>query len=87
MAEHKKYRAWYIPQVPGKAFEVETDSLAEAVKIENLLVDFSIFEYDNHIKPDYSDAGGVDEWDEEEGEWSSLDEDEVEEKLRTAGDL
>jgi hypothetical protein len=85
MAEHKKYRAWYIPQVPGKAFEVETDSLAEAVRIENMLVDFSIFEYDNRIKPDYADAGGVDEWDEEDGEWYTLDESDIEAALDEGG--
>jgi hypothetical protein len=52
----KKYKAWYIPQVPMDSFEVETDNVDFAIKLYETLVKFSIFEYNNKVKPDYSDA-------------------------------
>jgi hypothetical protein len=64
-----KFKAWYIPQVPMKAFEVYAETADEAQAALDLITDFSIFEFDNHIKPDYSDAGGVEEWDEADQEW------------------
>lgn len=64
-----RFKAWYIPQVPMKAFEVETSTAAEAQATLDLITAFSIFEYDNKVKPDYSDAGGVEEWDETDQEW------------------
>lgn len=87
MPEHKKYRTWYIPQVPMPAFEVETDSLREAVLIKETLERFSLFEYDNRVKPDYCDASGISEWDEEDGEWYDIDEDELEQTLGMLGEL
>jgi len=64
-----KFKAWYIPQVPMKAFEVERDTAAEAQSALDLITDFSIFEFENKVKPDYCDAGGVAVWDETEQEW------------------
>jgi hypothetical protein len=64
-----KFKAWYIPQVPMKAFEVEVSSAAKAQTVLNMLTDFSNFEFENNVKPDYSDAGGVEEWDETGQEW------------------
>ena len=52
-----------------KAFEVYAETADEAQAALDLITDFSIFEFDNHIKPDYSDAGGVEEWDEADQEW------------------
>ena len=68
-----KFKAWYIPQVPMKAFEVERGSAAEALAALDLITDFSIFEFDNKVKPDYCDAGGVTVWDEAEQAWIDYD--------------
>jgi hypothetical protein len=52
-----------------KSFYVPTDSLAEAKKLLSVLADYDAFQYENNIKPDYSNAGGLQEYNEEEGEW------------------
>jgi len=51
-----KYKVWYIPQIPMKSFDVETENIEEAIKIYETIINFSIFEFNNKIKPDYSDA-------------------------------
>jgi len=70
-------RVWWIPQVPGKPFHVPVASVEEAVKIMNVLAEYDLFQLKHRIKPDYSNAGGLevfedDEWcgwwDEETGE-------------------
>lgn len=63
-----RYKVWYTPQVPMRAFEVQVDSLEVARLIERTLCEFSLFEYENHVKPDYADAGGICELD-EDGDW------------------
>lgn len=72
-----KLKVWWIPQVPMKAFEVSVSSVEEGVKIMNILADYDTFQFENNIKPDYSNVGGLsmfedDEWvdwyDEETGE-------------------
>lgn len=70
-----KYRVWYVPQVPMPAFEYETNDLSEAKVVLDVLGRFSLFEYENNVKPDYSDAGGIAEWDEAEQEWYDVEED------------
>lgn len=60
----QKLRVWHIPQVPMKAFHVETDSLREAVKIKNALADYDLFQYENNVKGDYANANGIEMWDE-----------------------
>lgn len=64
-----KYKVWYIPQIPMKAFEYETDSLEVAKAVEEALEMFSCFEFQNNVKPDYSDAGGIQKWNEDDHEW------------------
>jgi hypothetical protein len=64
MEEHKvgDLQVWWIPQVPGKSFEVPVDSLEMGVKIMNTLAFYDIFQYENKIKPDYCNAGGINVW-------------------------
>lgn len=64
-----RFKAWYIPQIPMTAFEVEKPTASEAQAALDLITDFSIFEFENKVKPDYSDVGGVQEWDETDQEW------------------
>lgn len=52
-------RVWWIPQVPGKAFNVDVDSIREGAKLMSTLAAYDLFQYDNNIKPDYSNAGGL----------------------------
>jgi hypothetical protein len=66
--ENKKYkngdlRVWWIPQVPMKSFTVDVKDIYEAKKILNVLADYDVFQFENKIKPDYSNAGGLMIWD------------------------
>lgn len=64
---HTKLRVWWIPQVPGKSFEVLVKTPQEAVLLCQTLSDYDNFQFHNQIKPDYTNAGGIQEW--EDGEW------------------
>lgn len=57
-----KLRVWWIPQVPMKAFHVEVTSLEEAVKIMDVLAEYDMFQFENRVKPDYCNAGGLQMW-------------------------
>ena len=75
---------WYIPQLPGKAYTVNVPSrdLGEAQRILDAIIGLSIFEFENKVKPDYSDAAGITRW-ETDGDggfnWFEVDEEEIEE--------
>lgn len=76
-----KLRVWWIPQVPAPPmFHVEVETPEEAVKIMDVLANYDLFQYENKIKPDYSNVGGLEQL--EDGEWTEwyndLDEDIVE---------
>lgn len=62
-------KVWWIPQVPMKAFEVEVPTLSEAVRLLDTLAKYDIFQFENNVKPDYCNAGGVVMFEEESGEW------------------
>jgi hypothetical protein len=64
-----KLRVWWIPQIPGKPFYKQVDNLVQAKILLDTLADYDIFQYENRIKGDYCNAGGLQEWDEEEQEW------------------
>lgn len=59
----ERLRVWWVPQVPMKAFEVDVSSVEEGVRLLDVLADYDAFQYDNNIKPDYANAGGLWRWD------------------------
>lgn len=61
-------RVWWIPQVPMKPFIVPVENLREAKLLLSTLADYDIFQFENNIKPDYSNAGGLEVF--ENGEWA-----------------
>lgn len=61
-------RVWHIPQIPGKPFYVEVASPDEAIRIMQLLADYDYFQLKHNIKPDYSNAQGLQVYD-NDGEW------------------
>jgi len=63
-----KLRVWWIPQIPMKGFHVPVMTITEAMLILDTLARYDIFQYENKIKPDYSNAGGLEVL--EDGEWS-----------------
>jgi hypothetical protein len=50
---------WHIPQIPGKAFRIPVDSIAEGKKLCDVLADYDAFQLAENIKPDYCNANGV----------------------------
>lgn len=52
-------KIWWIPQIPGKPFEVPVSSLVEAQKILDVLADYDLFQLKQKVKPDFCNAGGV----------------------------
>lgn len=56
-----KLRVWHIPQIPMEAFYVPVETPEEAVKVIKLLWDYDEFQYGHAVKPDYSNASGLEE--------------------------
>lgn len=60
-------RVWHIPQVPMKGFKVKVKNVEEAKLVLNTLADYDTFQFENKIKPDYSNSQGLEVF--ENGEW------------------
>ena len=60
-------KVWWIPQVPGKAFEVRVADLVQAELLLRSLAEYDQFQLDHNIKPDYCNMGGLVIF--EDGEW------------------
>ena len=58
-ASRLEYKIWWIPQIPMKAFEFPVSSVQEGKTICNLLALYDAFQFENNIKPDYCNTGGV----------------------------
>lgn len=67
----KKLRVWWIPQVPGTPFRVPVETPEQAAFLLNTLADYDAFQFANNIKPDYSNTGGLEVF--EDGEWLDWD--------------
>ena len=77
-------KVWWIPQVPMRAFKVPVKNEREADLIISTLARYDIFQYENNVKPDFSNAGGLliyecGEWtdwykDDKSGYWDDFDE-------------
>ncbi|MBH9579747.1 hypothetical protein [Inhella proteolytica] len=55
-------RVWWVPQVPMKAFYAPVDSVAMGAKLLEVLANYDIFQFENNVKPDYCNAGGLQRW-------------------------
>lgn len=69
-------QVWWIPQVPMKAFLVPVKNIDEAVLLLNTLALYDLFQLHNNIKPDYSNVGGLNMF--EDGEWMEWNNDDYE---------
>ena len=75
---NKELRVWWIPKVPMKPFYVTVQSISEAKKILDVLADYDLFQFENNIKSDYSNTGGLEEWDDDLKEWCEWESEEGE---------
>lgn len=70
-------RVWWIPQIPGKSFTVAIPDLKTGLLLTEVLADYDLFQLENNIKPDYSNAGGIQQFeiieDGEPGDWFDVD--------------
>ena len=57
--EKMKFKVWWIPQIPMKRFEVDVDTVCAGRKLCAVLADYDRFQFNNNVKPDYCNAGGV----------------------------
>lgn len=62
-------RVWWIPQVPGTPFYTVVKDVDDAILLLTTLANYDAFQFEHNIKPDYCNAGGLEEWDSDEGEW------------------
>lgn len=67
-------RVYWIPQVPMEPFYARVSDLTEAHRILGVLAEYDEFQYKNKIKPDYCNAGGIQEYEPDLGGWMDLDE-------------
>ena len=52
-------RVWWIPQVPGAQFRVDVESVEEAIKVQEILARYDLFQLKHKIKGDFCNAGGL----------------------------
>ena len=76
-------RVWWIPQVPGKPFHVPVKNENEAILVLDTLAKYDLFQFNNKIKGDYANAGGLevlldDSW----NEWTDNDGDSIDEVIK-----
>ena len=65
-------QVWWIPQVPMTAFQVDVPDLVTARLLLDTLARYDAFQFENNIKPDYSNAGGLVIWEDNyDGEGTS----------------
>lgn len=57
--DNLKFSVWWVPQVPMNDFRVDAASLQEARKICDVLAAYDLFQFENGVKPDYCNAGGI----------------------------
>lgn len=85
-----KWRVWWIPQVPMKQFNFEVPTLGEGRRMCDCLAEYDKFQFENRIKPDYCNTGGVQVSHQDfcDGDWEDVPDDDEEaqfllEEIRT----
>lgn len=63
-------KVWWIPQVGrvNEPFEVEVPTVKIGVKILNMLAAYDLYQLEKRIKPYFANAGGLMQWDENNGD-------------------
>ena len=79
MARKNDLMVWWIPQVPSNdPFCVMVDSIDEARVILDVLAQYDLYQFNHKIKPDYSNTGGLVEFDGEEwADWYDENDDDI----------
>jgi hypothetical protein len=59
-------KVWWIPQIPMKSFEYPVSTPQEGYILLDALEKYDMFQFENKVKPDYCNVGGLSVFDEEE---------------------
>jgi hypothetical protein len=65
--KEQELQVWWIPQAPAKPFTIPVKSIREGKLLLSALANYDLFQFENNIKPDYCNAGGLSVM--EDGEW------------------
>lgn len=66
-----RLRVWWIPQAGMEdTFYVPVQSVEEAKKVLDILAAYDMFQVQNFVKPDCSNVCGLEEYNDETGEWN-----------------
>ena len=67
---NEKLKVWWIPQVPmDNPFHRNVSSIEMAVEIIEVLALYDLYQYDNCIKPNFANAGGLLKFNTETNKW------------------
>ena len=69
-----KLRVWWMPQIPHDTFHYDVPTVAAGFMLCDALAKYDLWQFENNIKPDYSNAGGL-HWLHASGDWIDIDED------------
>ena len=69
-------QVWWCPQCPMKSFKVDVKNTDEAILLLTTLARYDLFQYENKVKGDYANVGGLNVY--EDDEWISWYNDEFE---------
>lgn len=72
--EPAPFRVWWVPQIPCDSFTVDVPTYEVARLLTDTLARYDLFQYENRIKPDYANVGGIQRWDADLGEYVDVDE-------------
>lgn len=59
----KKLRVSHFPQIGVKSFDVEVQTLEQALFLFEVLANYDDFQFKNRIKPDYCNTTAFEHWD------------------------
>ena len=64
-----RLRVWWMPQVPMDSFYIPVNSVFEGKILIDILSAYDAFQLQHRVKADYTNTGGLQEYNEETGEW------------------
>ena len=67
-----KFRVYHVPQIPMDGFAYEVPTYLEAARLSDALCKYDLFQFENKVKPDYSNISFI-EFSKDGEEWESID--------------
>ncbi len=79
MPKEGDLRVWWIPQIPMSPVHVPVESVEQGRWLEGVLAAYDMFQFEHNIKPDYSNVGGLQRFEDGDGsgemDWWEIDDD------------